>query len=199
MKNGIIEKEYKLIKKELKFLINFHYPKLTILLITIIAAYLIFSTPSIAKYIHSLNSWGYLGVFISGIFFTMGFTAPLSAGFFITLNPENIWFAGLLGGFGAMLGDLFIFKLIRFSFADEFERLKNTITMRKISKLIDKTISHKVKIYMMYSLAGLFIASPLPDEAGVILLAGLTKIKTKILMIIALIMNTIGILILLSV
>ena len=49
----------------------------------------------------------------------------------------------------------------------------------------------------MYAVAGLIIASPLPDEAGIILLAGLTKIKASILAPISLAMNTLGILILL--
>jgi uncharacterized membrane protein YdjX (TVP38/TMEM64 family) len=50
----------------------------------------------------------------------------------------------------------------------------------------------------MYAFAGILIASPLPDEAGVIMLAGLTKIKTWALAIISIILNTIGILIMLS-
>lgn len=193
------KKELKLIKKELKPLSGFHYPKITGLILAIIAAYFIFSNPQVASYVSSLNSWGYLGVFIAGIFFTLGFTSPLSAGFFITLNPENIWLAGILGGIGAMLGDLLIFKFIRFSFMDEFHRLKKTTIMKKISSLIDNTLGQKIKVYIMYAFAGFLIASPLPDEMAVIMLAGLTKIKINILAIISFVMNTLGILILLSI
>ncbi|HLF53600.1 MAG TPA: hypothetical protein VI544_00290 [Candidatus Nanoarchaeia archaeon] len=194
---GFIRKEMNLIRKEIKLISGFDYPKLAGLVIAIIAAYFIFSNPQIAGYVSKLNGLGYLGVFIAGLFFTFGFTAPFAAGFFITLNPENIWLAAFLGGFGAMLGDLLIFKFIRFSFIDEFQRLENTRVMRKTSSLIDRTLGHKIKIYIMYALAGLLIASPLPDEAGVILLAGLTRIKANILAIISFIMNTLGILILL--
>jgi hypothetical protein len=196
--NNIIQKELELIKKELRFLSGFDYPKLAGLVIAIIAAYLIFSNPVIAGHISALNGLGYLGVFIAGMFFTFGFSTPFSAGFFIMLNPESIWFAGILGGIGAMLGDLLIFKFIKFSFMDEFQRLKSTKIMKSVSTLIDKTLGHKIKIYLMYTFAGILIASPLPDEAGIILLAGLTKIKTGVLAVISLIFNTIGILILLS-
>ena len=50
----------------------------------------------------------------------------------------------------------------------------------------------------MYAFVGILIASPLPDEIGVIMLAGLTKINFKILAIISFILNTLGILIILS-
>lgn len=196
---GFIKKEMNLIRKEIKLITGFDYPKLAGLVVAIIAAYFIFSNPQIAGYVSKLSGWGYLGVFIAGMFFTFGFTTPFSIGFFITLNLENIWLAGILGGFGAMLGDLFIFKFIRFSFMDEFERLENTQIMKNVSSLIERTVGHKIKIYLAYLFAGIIIASPLPDEAGIILLAGLTKIRANLLAIISFIFNTLGILVLLSI
>jgi len=192
-----LNQEFEMIRKELKLLTGFDYPKLTFLILAIIASYIIFSNSSVQNVIEHLDSAGYVGAFLAGIFFTFGFTSPFSAGYFITLNPSNIWLAGILGGVGAMLGDLFIFQIIRVSFMDEFERLKRTKIMKKLSELIEKTLGHKIKIYLMYIFAGILIASPLPDEAGVIMLAGLTKIKSNILAIISFILNTTGILILL--
>ena len=182
----------------MKKLFKFRYPKLFGLLIAIVAAYFIFSNQTVADYISSLNSFGYIGVFIAGVFFTFGFTTPFATGFFIILNPENIWLAALLGGFGAMLMDLFIFSMIKFSFTDEFEGLENTKMMKELSRRINKTLSHRIKVYLMYALAGIIIASPLPDEAALILLAGLKRIKVSVLALISFVMNTIGILILLS-
>jgi len=183
---------------KVRWLSNFRYPKLAGLAISIIIAYFIFSNPAVKQWFHGLNSWGYLSAFIAGCLFTFGFTSPLSAGLFIILNPENIWLAGILGGFGAMLGDLLIFKIIRFSFMDEFERLKKTKALKEIAYLMEKYLGHKIKVYLMYAFAGILIASPLPDEAGIMMLAGLTKIKTKPLAVISFVMNTLGILILLS-
>lgn len=198
MEYSLDKKERELIRKELRIFLNFRYKKIFLLLLSIIIAYLIFSNSKIADYVLSLNNFGYLGVFIAGLFFAFGFTSPISAGFFITLNPENLWLAGILGGLGALIGDIIIFKFIRFSFMDEFQRLKKTSIIKKVSMLIDKTLNHKIKVYFIYAFAGIFIASPLPDEAAIIMLAGLTKIKLNILAIISFVMNTAGILILLS-
>jgi len=53
--------------------------------------------------------------------------------------------------------------------------------------------------FFLYIIAAILIASPLPDEAGITILAGLTKIKAYAVAIISIILNTIGILILLSI
>ena len=80
---------------------------------------------------------------------------------------------------------------------DEFERLGKTKMMKKTSYYIQKFFDHKIKVCLMYAFAAILIASPLPDEAGIILLAGLTKIKAFALGVISIICNTAGILILL--
>ena len=182
----------------MKKLFKFKYPKILLLLVMIVLSYFIFRNPSISDYLSHLGGLGYLGIFIGGILFAFGFTAPFSVGLFISLNPSNIWIAGIIGGLGALISDLLIFKLIKFSFIDEFNRLRNTKTLKKIGRLIQKSIGEKIKVYLMYALAGILIASPLPDEAGVIMLAGLTKINFKVLAIISFILNTLGIILILS-
>ncbi|OIO41627.1 hypothetical protein COX97_00910 [Candidatus Pacearchaeota archaeon CG_4_10_14_0_2_um_filter_05_32_18] len=182
----------------MKKLFKFKYPKIFLLLVMIVLSYFIFRNPSISDYLSHLGGLGYLGIFIGGILFAFGFTAPFSVGLFISLNPSNIWIAGIIGGLGALISDLLIFKLIKFSFIDEFNRLRNTKTLKNIKRLIQKSIGEKIKVYLMYALAGILIASPLPDEAGVIMLAGLTKINFKVLAIISFILNTLGIILILS-
>jgi len=168
-----------------------------LLILAIILAYIFFGNPSIQNYISHLGALSYAGIFIAGIFFAFGFTAPFSVGFFINLDPSNIWLAGIVGGLGALIADLIIFSTIKISFEDEFKRLRNSNTIVKITKLIEKSFTEKIKVYLMYAFAGILIASPLPDEAGVIMLAGLTKISAKSLALISFILNTLGIIILL--
>lgn len=173
------------------------YPKISAFIIAVILAYVIFSNPSIAGFISGLNSFGYIGAFIAGMFYTFGFTSPFSAGFFIDLNPQNIFLAGILGGLGALLGDLAIFEFVKKYFSDEFRKLgkeKVVVSIGKIFDLLDK----KLRTYVLYLIAVILIASPLPDEAGITILAGLTKIKEYEIAIISIIFNTIGILILLN-
>lgn len=180
-------------------LFNFKYPKIIGLLIVIIFAYIIFRNPDVENFVSNLGALSYFGTFIAGMLFAFGFTAPFAAGFFITLTPGNILLAGVLGGFGAFISDMIILKLIRFSFEKEFRRLGKTKMAKEVRYLIDTYLGHKIKLYLLYAFAGIAIASPLPDEAGVILLAGFTKIKIKILAMLSFILNTLGILILLNI
>lgn len=181
----------------IKKLFNFKYPKIILLVLAIILAYSLFRNQFIQDFVSHLGALSYVGILIAGILFAFGFTAPFSVGFFINLNPSNIWLAGIVGGFGALIADLIIFKTIKISFEDEFKRLRNSKAIIKIKKLIEKGLAERIKIYLMYAFAGILIASPLPDEAGVIMLAGLTKINAKSLAIISFILNTLGIIILL--
>lgn len=182
----------------MKRLFRFKYPKILGIAIAIILAYFVFRNPVVENFVLNLGDLSYVGIFIAGMLFSFGFTSPFSTGFFIILNPSNILIAGIIGGVGAMVSDLLIFKFIRTSFADEFNRLKKEKISKRIESKIDKIAGNRMKIYLMYAFAGILIASPLPDEAGIIMLAGLTKIKTNILAIISFILNSVGILILLN-
>jgi hypothetical protein len=200
-KRGFIAQEVLLIEKELglverkiwKLIFHFKYRKLLTLLLIAILAYFLFRNPSTQGFVLSLGELEYLGVFIAGMFFTFGFTTPFAIGFFVVLNPINPLLTALIGGAGAVIGDLAIFSLIRFSFMDEFKRLERTMLIRGISKEMKVLFNKKVRAYILYALAGLIIASPLPDEAGVIMLAGLSKIKPHVMAIISFIFNSLGI------
>ena len=176
---------------------KFKYPKLLGLLLAIVLAYVLFKNPAVNSFISGIGDYGYIGVFIAGMLFAFGFTAPFAAGFFITLNPSNFLLAGLIGGVGALVSDIFIFNFIKFSFQDEFDHLKNTKLLKRMKLLTENNIIKKVKVYLLYGFAGILIASPLPDEFGVTLLAGLSSIRLRTLAIISFILNTLGIIILL--
>lgn len=200
---GILKRDIKLIEKEFgilerkiwHFVFHFHYRKIFLLLVSITIAYIIFRNPGVQEFTASLGSLEYLGIFVAGVFLTFGFTAPLAVGFFIILHPANPLLVALVGGIGSLIGDLVIFYLIRFSFMDEFQRLEHTRIMKSIGYEIKTHLSHKLRLYLLYALAGLIIASPLPDEAGVIMLAGLTKINVKSMVAISFLCHSIAILI----
>ncbi len=181
----------------MKRLFKFKYPKIALLIVAIILAYYIFRQPAVAQFLSSLGTLKYLGVYLAGMLISFGFTAPFSVGFFIALTPENIWIATIIGGLGAMTSDVLILKFIRFSFQDEFDRIRKTKTFNKINFFFNQTLG-KMSVYLMYVFAGILIASPLPDEAGVTILAGITKIKVYTLAIIGFVLNSLGIFILLN-
>lgn len=179
--------------KKAKKIFEFKYPKLLILGLSIIFAYFLFSNSLTIEYIKNLGNLSYLGIFIAGMLLAIGFSAAFAVGFFIILQPENIFLATFIGGLGALLSDMLIFKFIKFSFMDEFENLRKTIVIKKVRKIINKSFGIKIKHYLIYVFAGFLIASPLPDEVGVSMLAGLTRIKQKTLAIISFILHSLAI------
>ena len=189
-----IEEAYNRTKKVFKF----KYPKLLLLSLIIVLTYIIFTQSYFEKPVSLIKDLGYFSIIISGVLFSFGFTTPIATGIFLSLNPENIFLAALLGGTGAMISDLFIFKIIKLSFTNEFKLLEKTRSLKTIISLIDKNIKHKIKIYLLYAFVGIIIASPLPDEMGVTMLAGLTSIKINKLALLSFLLNTTGIAILLA-
>lgn len=180
-------------------LFKIKYPKILALIGFTLFAYILFSDPFFIDYVKNLHQFDYYSMFLFGSLFTFGFTTPFAIGYFITYIPSNIWLAGLMGGIGATLGDLLIFKFVKFSFKDEFEKIRKEKITKKVDYTLRKILGKKIKHYLMYAFAGIIIASPLPDEAGVTMLAGLTDIEPSILAIISFIFNTLGILIFLSI
>jgi len=192
----IVEKEFGKIERKIwRLIFHFPYRKLLVLAILAIIAYIIFRNPDVQVFVSSLGKLEYIGVFIAGMLFTFGFTTPFAVGFFVILNPINPFLVAIIGGVGALFGDLLIFSIIRFSFIDEFKRLEKTRVIKGIRNEIKLHFSHKARLYLLYALAGIIIASPLPDEAGVIMLAGLTNIKIRVMVLISFVFNSLGILI----
>lgn len=172
-----------------KKLFGFKYPKLFIMILMILISYFIFSNPAVSEQIKLLSDFGYAGTFFAGILTVFGFTAPLGFGLLIDLNISNIWIGTIIGGIGATVGDLLIFKTIKFSFMDEFEELERTGAIKKIREIVKKNKHILIKHYLLYIFAGIVIATPLPDELGVSMLAGLTTIKPLKFMIISFLLH----------
>ena len=178
--------------KRARRIFHFRYPKLVIFLLCFLAAYILFKNENI-NFLISLSKMGYLSNFIGGVLVAFGFTAPFGIGFLISSSPENIFIAALIAGIGAMVSDLIIFKFMKFSFMDEFRKLERTKTIKEIEGIVKKNKHILIKHYLLYVFAGIIIVSPLPDEIGVSMLAGLTTIKAERLAILSFILHTIAI------
>lgn len=177
-------------------LLKIKYPKLFFFFLTILIAYIMFSNRNFLPFHNFLLSSGYAGIFLAGILFVYGFTAaPATAILLILAKEQNILLAGFIAGFGALFGDLLIFNLIKHSFKDEIKK----ISKEKIYIYINNKTPKPFKKYFIPILAGFIIASPLPDEIGVSLLAISTKISIKTFSLISYILNTIGIFVILMI
>lgn len=176
-----------------KKLFAFRYHKLIFLIISIIFAFLLFRHPFISHAILNLDKLNYLGFFIAGILLTFGFSTPFAIGFFIIAQPESFFLAALIGGLGAMCGDLLIFRIIKFSFMNEFRELEKTKVIKEIEDIIKHNKHILIRHYLLYVFAGILIATPLPDEIGVSMLAGLTTVNPRKLAVISFLLHSLAI------
>jgi len=177
-----------------KLLRKIKYPKFILLALTFLVAYLILGSSSLDPLRETISSLGYLGTFIAGILFAYGFTAaPATAILLILADEQSIYLSAVIAGLGALAGDLIIFNLVKESFADEIERLSK----EKILTFLHLKTPSIIKKYFLPVFAGFIIASPLPDEIGVSLLAASGRIPAKTFSILSYLLNTAGIFIIL--
>lgn len=170
------------------------YPKFLLLFLTFLIAYLLFYGRTYEPLHDFIISAGYLGTFLAGAFFVYGFTAaPATSVFLILSKEQNFLLAGLIGGLGALIADLIIFKFIRSSFEDEISKL----SQEKIVQNLNNHTPNLLKKYLLPVFAGFIIASPLPDEIGVSLLAAVKSVSTKTFSMLSYVLNTAGILVIL--
>ncbi len=144
--------------------------------------------------LHDLFSpLGLMGVFIGGFFYAYGFTAAPATAILLTLAKQrDIISLGIIGGFGALLGDIVIFQLIKNTFVDEMQNLKHELLIIRFSKLF-QVLFGSISAYLVLLIAGLLIASPLPTEIGITLLAMTKKITFKMFLIFVYLLHSIGI------
>lgn len=172
------------------------YPKFTVLALTFIAAYVMFSARSLEPFHESLLSLGYLGTFIAGVFYAYGFTgAPAAAVLLILAQEQNVLIAGFIAGLGALLADISIFNLIRHSFRDEIDMLAKERAMAGISRRVPVFVRKHIVTFLAF----FFIASPLPDEIGVSMLACEKWISARKFSILCYALNTAGIFVILAI
>ncbi len=133
---------------------------------------------------------GILGTLIGGFFYAFSFTAFTATAIFLNIpEKENIAFIAIFAGLGSLFGDLVILRIAKLSFENEFGKLYKEKFFKKITKFIPKPTQHILKTI----LAMIIIASPLPDEAGVVLLANGYNLPKPVFSAISLLLNTMGI------
>ncbi len=194
----MVEKSSKLSKRTVDGLwdlfVRIRYPKMLLLGIMVFLAYGLFQEESVQEYFHGLKEYGYASAFAGGALFAVGFGAPFGVAILATIADEvNILLAGLLGGLGALLSDYLIFKFIKVTFNDEIMRFRNSKAYTLFDGYLIRRMPPKLAFYIAIGIAGFVIASPLPDEIGVAMFAGLTTVKDRTFALIAFTLNTLGI------
>lgn len=177
----MFKSEEKLIKYEWK-----HY-KTILTILVILLTLKTFLDGSLEIFLKSLATYGYLGGFIAGFLFTYGITTPFAiAALFILAENLNIWILTLVGTFGGLIGEYFIYKFALNEAGKSIKIYKNKrIKLPEIKSKFLKKISPLI--------AGLIIATPIPDEF-VAVLFGIEKYKLKEFLLLTFIFKFFGIL-----
>lgn len=130
--------------------------------------------------------------FFGGIFYTSFLTAPLSVVLLVALGlTTNIYLVAVVGGLGAVIGDLIIVKFFRTIFK-AFSPVKQIHNFKSLKKTL-KAFHLDTAAFILGSV---IVASPFPDELGLALL-GASKLSYFQLSILTFILNGIGILVIL--
>jgi len=134
--------------------------------------------------------------FVGGLLYSYSVTTPISLLFFHALNG-NLAVLALIAAFGSMIADYAIFRLVKDKLISELEAfVKDEIGFdigNYLRKAYNVLQNSKVgKLVLMPTLASLVIASPLPDEIGIGMLASF-KLDDRVFMVISFILNFLGI------
>ncbi|HEY9584469.1 MAG TPA: hypothetical protein VJI33_02745 [Candidatus Paceibacterota bacterium] len=164
--------------------------------ILIILASIIFATVLVKFHVIELvigktESNILIGSFVSGLFFTSIFTtAPAIVALGEISKLNNIFLVAILGGLGAMVGDYIIFRFFRNRLGDDILQLIRGRKKHWWKHLFKSHLGKRI----LAVLGALIIASPLPDELGLMLM-GVSKLKNSTFLPLSFLMNSLGILI----
>lgn len=128
---------------------------------------------------------------LMGVLFALTFTAAVATSVFILLSEttHNPYLVALLGGVGSILANSLMYKFFKDELLLDIEALEP-----KYAKKIAHRIMHsKLFVGVIPYLAALILASPLPDELGILMLAGSNFKYTKFFLL-SFGLHTIGIL-----
>ena len=139
-----------------------------LVLASVTIAYALAETNLLVQLLTDSARLGYAGSFLAGIFFTSIFTlAPAAATLGELARTDGVVTVALFGAAGAVVGDLLIFRFVKDRFSDHLASyLEHWHGFARAKEIVARPSLR----WLAWSLGGLVIASPLPDELGVALI-----------------------------
>lgn len=152
-------------------------------------------------FLTNLGGFGYLSAFLAGILYDSTVTVATGVSMMLILGESlNRWQVALIAGFGAVIGDLIVYKFVKDNVMEElaplFETVEEDIGRKRIRAV--KHLLHTKYFHWMLPLVGaILIGSPFPNELawGVM---GATKMKNYQVVLLSFVVNFTGISFLLS-
>jgi uncharacterized membrane protein YdjX (TVP38/TMEM64 family) len=143
-----------------------------------------------------MGKFGYVGAFIGGLFYPISFTiAPSISLLYLLGKSLNPLLIALIGGTGGTISTFIMFHFIKKSVENigffSWLRVKVFLLTAR-SRFLRKIKKSKFAQYIIPVIAGLIIASPLPDELAVAIM-GVVKYETKKFLLFSFLFNFVGI------
>jgi hypothetical protein len=173
---------------------SFRYKNILFAILGLIFAVILSRYEPFHEFLLNLQDFGYIGAFFAGLLFVSTFTFATGAIILLIfaerLNPIEL---ALIAGLGGVVGDFLIFKYIKNDLKREIEEIYKSFGGSHISKLFHT----KYFNWTLPFIGAALIASPIPDELGVSLM-GISKMSTKKFLLIAFILDFIGVFLVIS-
>lgn len=162
-----------------------------IILLSVLIALILAKTGILIQVLTQTKGMEIVGSFVAGMFFTSILTtAPATVVLGEIAQSNSVLLVAIFGGLGALIGDFIIFRFVRDRFSEHLILLLNSKRTRDRIKFLLKLKSLK---WLTFALAGIIIASPLPDELGISLL-GFSKTRTSLFIPFSFVANSTGVL-----
>jgi hypothetical protein len=182
------------LQRPLRYYRTWKYKNLGLLCASLIALWYIADHPFVVRLINDIETLGYLGAFITGIFFVSTFTvAPAMVVLYRLAETFNAYEIALFAGAGAVLGDYLIFRFLRDGVFDELRPL----FARMEGSYVVKLLYTPYFFWLTPLLGAVIIASPFPDEVGIGIM-GISKIRPWQFVLLSFFLNAIGIFIVIT-
>jgi len=175
----------------------------------------LYTQPWFHQVLAQMGTLGYVGAFIAGLLFVSIFTVSTGVLILLVLAAQlPLIPLGLVGGLGAIVGDLIIFKFVRDGLMGELRLVKENIKdeleeidfidehinnrkAKRLKKNIKALLHTKYFSWILPSLGVAILMSPLPDEMGVGLM-GASKIRTYQLLLMLMIIKPLSVFLVIS-
>ena len=173
---------------------NWKFKNTGFLVLSLILFFYFADAPFVKNVIGSIGNLGYLGAFLTGIFFVFTFTiAPASVVLFFLAQELNPFGIALVAGLGGVMGDYIIFRFLKDRVFEELKPIFINLGGPRLSHLLATPYFGWVAPVV----GAIIIASPFPDEIGIGLMS-ITKLKNWQFLVLSLILNSLGIFIIIS-
>jgi hypothetical protein len=177
-----------------------HQYKHTLFLVgSIILACILFFSGYLHVITHTIAGYGYVTAFLAGMLFTISFTSAIASFVFIELgNTASPILFAIVGGFGAMVSDLLLYRFLKTSLLEEWKLIMaSRISIQRRAQM-ERITKNRVFIWTVPFIASALIASPVPDEVGVALFS-VINFHPKYFSLISFLANMGGIFVLLTI